>query len=218
MLSSVTPLSTSAGLLFHLHGSVYKEHKPCDILDPSLGLQLWCSRFYVQAHRQLWHAEYKQHNTCIKKWQTWSHFNQSSDHNTVGDGCLRSLPFGRDGIKLSDSHTHTLTHTDPRHLCSVFACDGSHLRTALTRRTFTLRIPHTSLQTVHRSPRLLISLTDSSQMFGLLDKSESAICQINNSQKQTTGLSDEEAEGSKLEKLNAGERSLVLSLSVCPVH
>lgn len=98
---------------------VYKEHKPCDILDPSLGLQLWCSRFYVQAHRQLWHAEYKQHNTCIKKWQTWSHFNQSSDHNTVGDGCLRSLPFGRDGIKLSDSHTHTPWHAQTPVICAL---------------------------------------------------------------------------------------------------
>lgn len=49
--------------------------------------------------------------------------------------------------------------------------------------------------------------------------SEGAICQINNSQKQTaTGLSDEEAEDSTLEKTKATDRSVVLSLSMCPFH
>lgn len=41
-------------------------------------------------------------------------------------------------------------------------------------------------------------------MFGLLDMSEGAICRINNSQKQTAaGMSDKEAEDSKLEKVKA---------------
>lgn len=56
---------------------------------------------------------------------------------------------------------------------------GDPLSTVLTRRTFTLRILHTSLRTVYRSPQLVVSLTDGSQMFGLLDMSEGATCQIN---------------------------------------
>lgn len=62
-------------------------------------------------------------------------------------------------------------------------------------------------------------MTDSWEMFGLLDMSEGAICQINNSQKQTaTGLSDEEVEDSTLEKVKATDRSLELSLPMSPFH
>lgn len=52
-------------------------------------------------------------------------------------------------------------------------------------------------------------------MFGLLDMSKGAICQINNSQKQTaTSLSDKEAGDSEQEKLNASGHWCYLSQCV----
>lgn len=114
--------------------------------------------------------------------------------------------------------THTRTH--PQHcrqpvLC-VFVCDGRHLAAALTRRTFTRCILHRSLQSVRCTPQLFISVTDSWETFGLLDMYEGAICQINNSQKQTaTGLSDEEAEDGMLGESESNRQvSAVISVSL----
>ncbi|CAB1432993.1 unnamed protein product [Pleuronectes platessa] len=57
---------------------------------------------------------------------------------------------------------------------------------------------------------LLISLTDSSEMFGPLHTSEGAICQINKCQEQTaSSLSDEEAGDVTLEIMDETDRSLV---------